>query len=71
MNNICCENGVFFVNELIPENKMKNLWITLIKLNLIEYFRILSAIPRWKLLIQGVNKLDLIDIVDRLKKGLV
>ena len=46
MNNICCENGVFFVNELIPENKMKNLWITLIKLNLIEYFRILSAIPR-------------------------
>ena len=38
MNNICCENGVFFVNELIPENKMKNLWITLIKIKFNRIF---------------------------------
>ena len=32
MNKICCENGVFFVNDLISENKMlfRNLWITVI-----------------------------------------
>ena len=35
MNKICCENGVFFVNDLISENKMlflhmRNLWITII-----------------------------------------
>jgi hypothetical protein len=38
-----------------------------IRLNFIEYFSILSAIPhRWKLLIRGLGKLDLIenDIVD-------
>jgi hypothetical protein len=42
-----------------------------IRLNFIEYFSILSAIPhRWKLLIRGIGKLDLIenDIVDRLKR---
>jgi hypothetical protein len=36
MNKICCENGVFLVNDLISENKMffflhmGNLWITII-----------------------------------------
>jgi hypothetical protein len=42
-----------------------------IRLNFIEYFSILSAIPhRWKLLIRGIGKLKLIenDIVDRLKR---
>jgi hypothetical protein len=41
-----------------------------IRLNFIEYFSILSAIPHiWKLLIRGIGKLNLIenDIVDRLK----
>ena len=76
MNKICCENGVFFVNDLISENKMlftyeefKNHYN--IRLNFIEYFSILSAIPhRWKLLIRGIGKLNLIenDIVDRLKR---
>ena len=76
MNKICCENGVFFVNDLISENKMlftyeefKNHYN--IRLNFIEYFSILSAIPhRWKLLIRGIGKLKLIknDIVDRLKR---
>ena len=75
MNKICCENGVFFVNDLISENKMlftyeefKNHYN--IRLNFIEYFSILSAIPhRWKLLIRGIGKLKLIenDIVDRLQ----
>ena len=73
MNKICCENGVFFVNDLISENKMlftyeefKNHYN--IRLNFIEYFSILSAIPhRWKLLIRGIGKLKLIenDIIDR------
>jgi hypothetical protein len=66
MNKICCENGVFFVNDLISENKMlftyeefKNHYN--IRLNFIEYFSILSAIPhRWKLLIRGIGKLKLI-----------
>jgi hypothetical protein len=47
MNKICCENGVFFVNDLISENKMlftyeefKNHYN--IRLNFIEYFSILS-----------------------------
>jgi hypothetical protein len=42
MNKICCENGVFFVNDLISENKMlftneefKNHYN--IRLNFIEY----------------------------------
>jgi hypothetical protein len=75
MNKICCENGVFFVNDLISENKMlftyeefKNHYN--IRLNFIEYFSILSGIPhRWKPLIRGIGKLKLIenDIVDRLK----
>ena len=42
-----------------------------IRLNFIEYFSILSAIPhRWKLLITGIRILNLIenDIVDRLKR---
>jgi hypothetical protein len=42
-----------------------------IRLNFIEYFSILSAIPhRWKLLIRGIGKINLIenDIVDRLKR---
>ena len=42
-----------------------------IRLNFIEYFSILSAIPhRWKLLIRGIGNLNLIenDIVDRLKR---
>ena len=45
--------------------------ISEIGLNFIEYFSILSAIPhRWKLLIRGIGKLNLIenDIVDRLKR---
>ena len=40
-----------------------------IRLNLIEYFSILSTIThRWKLLIRGIGKLNLIEnnIVDRL-----
>jgi hypothetical protein len=48
MNKICCENGVFFVNDLISENKMiftyeefKNHYN--IRLNFIEYFSILSV----------------------------
>jgi hypothetical protein len=59
----------FFVNDLISENKM--LFTYNIRLNFIEYFSILSAIPhRWKLLIRGIGKLNLIenDIVDRLKR---
>jgi hypothetical protein len=78
MNKICCENGVFFVNDLISENKMFFLHIRNqvinhynIRLNFIEYFSILSAIPhRWKLLIRGIGKLNLIenDIVDKLKR---
>ena len=50
MNKLCCENGFFFVNDLISENKMlftyeefKNQYN--IRLNVIEYFSILSAIP--------------------------
>jgi hypothetical protein len=42
-----------------------------IRLNFIEYFSILSAIPhRWNLLIRGIGKLNLIenDFVDRLKR---
>jgi hypothetical protein len=76
MNKICCENGVFFVNELISENKMLFTYEEFkdhynIKFNFIEYFSILSAIPhRWKLLIRGIGKLNLIenDIIDRLKR---
>ena len=76
MNKICCENGVFFVNDLISENKMLFTYKEFInhyniRLNFIEYFSILSAIPhRWKLLIRGIGKLDLIEngIADRLKR---
>jgi hypothetical protein len=64
------------VNDLISENKMLFTYKEFInhynnRLNFIEYFSILSAIPhRWKLLIRGIGKLDLIenDIVDRLKR---
>jgi hypothetical protein len=47
MNKICCENGVFFVNDLISENKMHFTYDEFkkhynIRLNLIEYFSILS-----------------------------
>ena len=76
MNKIWCENGVFFVNNLISENKMLFTYEEFmnhynIRLNFIEYFSILSAIPhRWKLLIRGRGKLNLFenDIVDRLKR---
>jgi hypothetical protein len=63
MNKICCENGVFFVNDLISENKMLFTYKEFInhyniRLNFIEYFSILSAIPhRWKLLIRGILKI--------------
>jgi uncharacterized radical SAM superfamily Fe-S cluster-containing enzyme len=62
MNKICCENGVFFVNDLILENKMIFTYKEFmnhynIRLNFIEHFSILSAIPhRWKLLIRGMRK---------------
>ena len=54
MNKICCENGVFFVNNLISENKMLFTYEEFmihynIRLNLIEYFSILSAIPHRKI----------------------
>jgi hypothetical protein len=73
LNNICRENGVFFVNDLISENKMLFTYEEFInhyniRLNFIEYFSILSAIPhRWKLLIRGIGKLNLIenDIVEK------
>ena len=47
MNKICRENGVFFVNDLISENKMLFTYEKFkihynIRLNLIEYFSILS-----------------------------
>jgi hypothetical protein len=47
MNKICCENGVFFVNDLISDNKMHFTYDEFkkhynIRLNLIEYFSILS-----------------------------
>jgi hypothetical protein len=50
MNKICCENGVFFVNDLISENKMLFTYKEFInhyniRLNVIEYFSILRAIP--------------------------
>ena len=78
MNKICCENVIFFVNDLISENKIlfkyeESMNHYNIRLNFIEYFIILSAIPhRWKLLIRGIGKLKLIenDIVDRLKRTL-
>jgi hypothetical protein len=63
MNKICCENGVFFVNDSISENKMRFTYEEFmnhynIRLHLIEYFSILSAIPHiWKLLIRGIGKL--------------
>jgi hypothetical protein len=63
MNKICYENGVFFVNDLISENKILFTYKEFInhyniRLNFIEYFSILSAIPhRWKLLIRGIGKL--------------
>ena len=58
---------------LISENKMLFAYEEFrnhynIRLNFIEYFSILSAIPhRWKLLIRGIGKLNLIenDIVDK------
>jgi hypothetical protein len=62
MNKICCENGVFFVNDLISENKMICTYKEFlnhynIRLNCIGHFSISSAIPhRWKLLIRGVRK---------------
>jgi hypothetical protein len=65
MNKICCENGgVFFVNDLISENKMlftyeefMNHYI--IRLDFIKYFSILGAIShRWKLLIRGIGKFN-------------
>jgi hypothetical protein len=62
MDNICCENGVFCVNDLISEDKMLFTYEVFkkhynITLNFIEYFSILSAIPhRWKLLIRGIGK---------------
>jgi len=64
MNKICCENCVFFVNDLISENKMlftyEEFMNHYIRLNFIEYFSILSAIPhRWKRLIRGIGKLSL------------
>jgi hypothetical protein len=63
MNKICFENGVFFVNDSISENKMRFTYEEFmnhynIRLHFIEYFSILSAIPhRWKLLIRGIGKL--------------
>jgi hypothetical protein len=43
MNKICCENGVFFVNDLISENKMLFTYEEFMnqfnmRLNFIEYF---------------------------------
>jgi hypothetical protein len=68
--------GVIFVNDLISENKMLFTYKEFIahyniRLNFIEYFSILNTNPhRWKLLIRGIGKLDLIEngIVDRLKR---
>jgi len=68
MNKICCENVVFFVNDLISENKMLFTYEEFmdhynVRLHFIDYFSILSAIPhRWKLLIRGIGKLDLIEM---------
>jgi hypothetical protein len=63
MNKICCKNGVFFVNDLISENKMLFTYKEFmnhsnIRLNFIEYFSILSDIPHgWKLLIKRDRKI--------------
>ena len=57
MNKICCdlisENKMIFAYEKFMNNYN-------IRLNFIEYFSILSAIPhRWKLLIRGIGKLKI------------
>ena len=63
MNKIRCENGVFFVNDLISENKMLFTYKEFmnhsnVRLNFIEYFSILSDIPHgWKLLIKRDRKI--------------
>ena len=63
MNKICCVNGVFFVNDLISENKMHFTYEEFmnhynIRLDFIEYFSILSGIPhRWKFLVRGMRQL--------------
>ena len=68
INKICCENGVFFVNDLISENKMLFTYEEFmnhynIRLNFIEYFSILSAIPQ-RLLIRVIGKLNLINNIN-------
>jgi hypothetical protein len=61
MNKICCKNCICFVNDLISENKMPFAYEEFMnhyntRLNFIEYFSILSAIPHeWKLLIRGIG----------------
>ena len=63
INKIRCENGVFFVKDLISENKMLFTYKEFmnhsnIRLNFIEYFSILSDIPHgWKLLIKRDRKI--------------
>jgi hypothetical protein len=53
----------FFVNDLISENKMHFTYEEFmnqynIRLDFIEYFSILSAIPhRWKFLVRGIRQL--------------
>ena len=65
INKIRCENGVFFVNDSISENKMRFTYEEFmnhynIRLHFIEYFSILSDIPHgWKLLIKRDRKIRL------------
>jgi hypothetical protein len=74
MNTRCCANYALFVNDLITVNIFFSNKEVInhcnIRLKFIEYFSILSVIPDiWKLLIGGIDKLDLIenDVVNRLK----
>ena len=64
INTKCCENNVFFINDLISDHRRFYTFdefqaLYNIKLNFVEYYSIISAIPQsWKEKIIGKDKLD-------------
>ena len=76
VNAKCCENNVFFVNDLVSNNRkfysFEEFQVKYnIRLNFVEYYGILSAIPLdWRQKITEVEKLDVIEnkFVEKIKK---
>ena len=70
------ENSIFFINDLMSDNNTLFSYDEFkkkydINTNFVEFYSILSAIPkRWKSIIEGSSKLEIIEnkLIDKVKK---